>query len=126
MAKVTGPFLSLDARGTIAKTITASAWKGVNYMRQRVVPKNPRSFKQLAIRQLTTDASQAWLTGATVGSVVINSTYKEAFDLAAEGKAYSGFNLYMKLCVAHNYDATTSPYYDGSLVIPEDPTDIPS
>lgn len=125
MAKVTGPFLSLDARGTIAKTLTATAWKGINVMRQRVVPSNPKTFKQTAIRDLMRDASQAWFAGSTVGTVVINSTYKSAFDLAAEGKAYSGFNLYMKLCVAHNFDSTTSPYYDGTLVVPVDPTDLP-
>jgi hypothetical protein len=124
MAKVTGPFLSLDARGTVAKTLTASVWKGVNYMRQRVVPANPQTFKQLAIRQLITDASQAWKLGSTVGSVVINATYKAAFDAAAAGQAYSGFDLFIKNSVAINYDSAVSPYYDGTFVAPEDPTDI--
>ena len=67
MAKVTGPFLSLDARGKVAKTLTASVWKGINYMRQRVVPSNPRTAKQVAIRDIVKDASQAWMTNATVG-----------------------------------------------------------
>jgi hypothetical protein len=124
MAKVTGPFLSLDARGTVAGTLTASVWKGVNYMRQRVIPKNPNSFKQQAIRQVITDASQAWKAGSTVGSVAINATYKAAFATAVAGMAMSGFDLFIKNCVAINYDATTSPYYDGTLVAPTDPTDI--
>jgi hypothetical protein len=124
MAKVTGPFLSLDARGTVAKTLTASVWKGVNYMRQRVVPANPRSFKQLAIRQLITDASQAWSAGSTVGTVVIDATYKAAFDAAVAGTAMSVFDRFIKNCVSINYDALTSPYYDGTLVAPVDPTDV--
>jgi len=124
MAKVTAPFLSLDASGTVASTLTASKWKGINYMRQRVIPKNPNSFKQLAIRAVITDASQAWKTGATVGTVVINPTYKAAFASAVTGMALSGFDLFIKNCVAINYDATTSPYYDGTLVAPVDPTDI--
>lgn len=124
MAKVTAPFLSLDASGTVAGTLTASKWKGINYMRQRVIPKNPNSFKQLAIRGVITDASIAWKTGASVGTVVINSTYKAAFDAAALGQAYSGFDLFIKNCVSINYDATTSPYYDGTFVAPVDPTDI--
>jgi len=93
-------------------------------MRQRVIPKNPNSFKQLAIRAVITDASQAWKTGATVGTVVINPTYKAAFASAVTGMALSGFDLFIKNCVAINYDATTSPYYDGTLVAPVDPTDI--
>ena len=124
MAKVTAPFLSLDASGTVAQTLTASKWKGINYMRQRVIPKNPNSFKQLAIRAVITDASLAWKNGDTVGTVVINATYKAAFDAAAMGQAYSGFDLYMKNSVAINYDTTTSPYYDGTFVAPVDPTDI--
>jgi hypothetical protein len=82
------------------------------------------TFKQLAIRAGVTDASQAWKAGATVGTVVLNATYKAAFDLAAIPMQISGFDLYMKNSVAINYDATTSPYYDGTLVAPVDPTDI--
>lgn len=124
MAKVTAPFLSLTASGTLGKTLTASKWKGIAYMRNRVIPKNPNSFKQLAIRALIADATIAWKSGATVGTVVINATYKAAFDTAAQGMALSGFNLFVKNCVSINYDATTSPYYDGSLVAPVDPTDM--
>ena len=124
MAKVSGPFLSVDARGKLGGVLVASAWRGINTMRQLVTPKNPKSFKQLAIRQLITDASQAWSAGSTVGTVVINASYKAAFETAAEGKAYSGFDLFIKRCVTINYDSTTSPYYDGTLVAPVDPTDI--
>jgi hypothetical protein len=101
-----------------------SKWKGRSYLRALVTPKNPKSFKQLAIRGVITDASLAWKNGDTVGSVVINPTYKAAFDLAALPMQISGFDLYMKNCVAINYDATTSPYYDGTLVAPVDPTDM--
>lgn len=124
MAKVTGPLLSLDASGSVASTMVFSRWKGINYVRQRVIPTYTNTFKQAAIRDLITQATQAWKTGATVGSVVINSTYKAAFDAAAAGLAMSGFNMFIKNCVAINYDATTSPYFDGTLVAPEDPTDL--
>lgn len=45
-AKVTGPLLSFDASGTVGKTATYSKWKGRNYTRLRVVPKNPQSASQ--------------------------------------------------------------------------------
>lgn len=50
MAKVTGPLLSLDARGKIADAIVFSAWKGVKYVRQWLKPSNPQSAAQGDIR----------------------------------------------------------------------------
>ncbi len=50
MAKVTGPLMSLDASGTVAKTTTFSKWKGRNYVRLRVTPANPQSTDQVATR----------------------------------------------------------------------------
>lgn len=124
MAKVTGPLLSLDASGTVASTMVFSRWKGINYVRQRVIPTYSNTFKQIAIRGLVKDATQAWKAGSTVGTVVINASYKAAFDTAASGMAMSGFNLFLRNCVAINYDAGVSPYFDGTLVAPVDPTDI--
>ncbi len=124
MAKVTGPLLSLDASGSIASTMTFSRWKGINYVRQRVIPTYSNTFKQKAIRDLIRDASQGWLGNDTDGTTTIDATYKSAFDLAASGRAQSGFNLFIHNCVLKNYDATVSPYYDGSIVYPTDPSDV--
>ena len=52
MATTTGPVLSISARGTVGKTLTYSAWKGINYVRQRVIPANPKSIAQEANRNL--------------------------------------------------------------------------
>jgi len=124
MAKIRGPLHSDSASGKFADALVFATNKGRAYCRQLVTPKNPMTFKQLAIRAVVTDASQAWKAGATVGTVVLNATYKAAFDLAAIPMQITGFDLYMKNSVAINYDATTSPYYDGTLVAPVDPTDI--
>lgn len=124
MAKVRGALHSDSASGKFANALVFATNKGRAYCRQLVTPKNPKSFKQLAIRSLTTDASKAWAAGSTFGTVVIDATYKAAFDLAAVPMQISGFNLYMKNSVAINFDATTSPYYDGTFVAPVDPTDI--
>lgn len=50
MAKVTAPFLSLSARGTIAGALTASVWKGINTMRIKSTPSNPKTLTQMAGR----------------------------------------------------------------------------
>ena len=52
MAKVTGPLMSLDASGTVAKTATFSKWKGRNYVRVRVIPMNPQSDAQQTLRSV--------------------------------------------------------------------------
>ena len=50
MAKVVGPFLSLGARGTLAGALTASNWKGINTMRIKGSPSNPKTIGQMAGR----------------------------------------------------------------------------
>lgn len=50
MAKVVGPFLSLGARGTLAGALTASNWKGINTMRIKGNPSNPKTTGQMAGR----------------------------------------------------------------------------
>lgn len=60
MAKITGPLLSLGARGTVAGTATFSAWKGRPYVRQRVIPANPNTAAQQATRSVFRQASDIW------------------------------------------------------------------
>jgi hypothetical protein len=50
MAKITGPLLSMGARGQIGKAMVTSTWRGVNYARQYVIPANPRTTAQQANR----------------------------------------------------------------------------
>ena len=120
MAKVTGPLLSLDASGSVASTITFSRWKGINYVRQRIIPTYSNTTTQAAIRLLIKDASQAWSTGATVGTVDIDAAYKLAYEAAASGTAMSGFNLFIRDSVAKNGGSS----YAGTYVAPEEPGDI--
>jgi len=65
MAILTGPLMSLDARGTIGKTITYSKGKQRHYAKMRPVPSNPRTGSQLYIRlmvgYLTKCFSPMWL-----------------------------------------------------------------
>lgn len=76
MAKVTGPILSLGAKGQIAKGMVFATWRGVKYARQYVVPSNPNSTKQQAVRSLFAglnsiykytpeDVRQAWTAAAS-------------------------------------------------------------
>lgn len=60
MVKLRGPLLSLDASGTLADAITFSKWKGRNYVRRRVVPKNPKSGAQTGRRAMLSFLSKQW------------------------------------------------------------------
>lgn len=60
MARLTGPLFSLTASGTVANTLTFSVWKGIPYVRARVIPANPRSTTQVAIRNIFTNLSEMW------------------------------------------------------------------
>jgi hypothetical protein len=73
MAKTTGGLLSLGASGTIAKTLTFSKWKGQNYVRQRVIPANPRSTAQTEVRGAFAFASNIWKNMGSLGIAPWNS-----------------------------------------------------
>jgi len=98
MVRVTGPFLSLDARGTLGDVMTASCWRGVNYIRQRVIPHNPRTSRQVAIRSVLTDGVSKWRFGT------ISQSDKDMWNSYAKGQEYSGFNRYMQKYIEANYD----------------------
>ena len=97
MVRVTGPFLSLDARGTLADTLTGSFWRGINYIRERVVPHNPKSDSQTAVRGVLTDGVSKWRFG------LISNTNKNWWNTYAKGLGESGFNRFMRSYIEDNY-----------------------
>ena len=100
MVKVTGPFLSLDARGTLADTLTASVWKGISYIRQRIVPHNPKSDQQTAVRGVLTDGVSKWRFGS------VSQLNKNYWNTYAKGLAESGFNRYIRAYSNANFNGT--------------------
>lgn len=118
MAKTTGPLLSLGASGSVGGALTFSTWKGVSYVRQLVKPTYRNSDEQKAVRDIVHDASIAWKTLDTVGATEIDAAYKLAYDVAAQGQALSGFNLFMRDCMSINLiDTVGVKSYDGTLAI---------
>lgn len=61
MVKVVAPAMSLDASGTLADTLVFSKWKGRNYIRQRVIPSNPKSGPQTGIRAMFKFLTENWV-----------------------------------------------------------------
>ena len=91
MARVTGPLMSVDASGTYAGTLTFSKWKGRNYVRQRVVPLNPKTAKQTGTRAMMSFISQIWY-GLTTGN-------KATWQDLADTKIISTFNAFVSECL---------------------------
>lgn len=50
MARVTGPLMSMEASGTVGKTLTFANWVGRQYVRRWARPANPQTTDQMAQR----------------------------------------------------------------------------
>lgn len=123
MTRLIGPMFSLDASGQIGKAIVYAKWRGIAYARAYAIPSNPNTADQVLIRDLIRSATQAWALGSTIGGITINATYKLAYNVAAEGQSFSGFNMYVRDAVGKNWDEGATPKYDGSLALPTEPGD---
>lgn len=114
MAKVTGPLMSMDARGGFAGAIVFSAWKGRNTVRQLVTPANPKSQAQEdarnAIRVL--GAGQRWanLTAEILnGETLTDKARLQA--VAPSGQAWNGYLVKSAIGAGQvNYDAAAAAW----------------
>ncbi len=109
-ARVFAPFLSIGARGTVAKTLTASVWKGREYMKQRFVPNNPKSPRQVARRTTMADGVSKWRHR----SDLISAANKTLWASYGDKYQISGFNRFMKYYLEENYNKVT-----GAVVSPQ-------
>jgi hypothetical protein len=80
--------MSQDASGTIAGQIVFSKWKGRNYVRQHVIPANPKTDKQTRIRTLLSLLVAMWKSEKDD----IATNWRHLADL---GK-FSTFNAYTR------------------------------
>lgn len=87
MAKLTGPLLSLGARGQIGKTLVASSWRGISTARQYVIPANPRTTAQQTNRTRFAFLREMWKRAST--------NTQAAFNAYAEGRKFLGFNAFV-------------------------------
>lgn len=88
MAKVTGPILSLGARGQIAKAVVFGVWKGVSYARQHVVPANPDTVGQQSTRNAFSGLSLFW---KKLGAIA-----REPWVAASEGQPLTDRNAIIR------------------------------
>lgn len=110
MAKVFAPFLSISARGSVAKTLTASQWMGRDYMKQRFIPNNPQTDRQTARRETMSDGVSKW----RFASDLVSDADKTLWASYGAKHNISGFNRFMKFYLEQNYDKVA-----GEVVSPQ-------
>lgn len=90
MAKLNAPLMSFAASGKIAKSLVFATWKGIDTVRQYVVPSNPKTPAQQAQRSLLSMAVNLWRASW------LSKEIRESWNKLAStrGLAMSGFNLF--------------------------------
>lgn len=84
MAKLTGPLLSFGGSGQIGKTMVVSKWRGIPYARQHVIPANPKTAAQQAVRTLFAFLREVWKMAPSQNIA--------AWDAFAQGRPFTGMN----------------------------------
>ena len=103
MAKVTGPLQSFSASGKLASSIVFGAWKGVNYVRQYVIPANPQSSGQGDQRIIVGGTGRAVGKVSTSGDL---NTKLEALDVVPSGQSKQSYLV--KYILDHYLDSVTN------------------
>lgn len=92
MAKLKAPLFSFGASGSLAKTLVYFNWKGINAVREYVVPSNPQTTPQTTQRGYMTAAVTEY-HGAAYSEADITAWARLA---GAEGLIMTGFNRMVK------------------------------
>ncbi|MBA7531320.1 hypothetical protein ES705_23532 [subsurface metagenome] len=87
--------LIVGMSGKVADAVF-SRWKGIPYIRARVIPSNPRTADQTEQREALAHCLKIWQS--------IKSWAKTPWDLAASGYAMSGYNKFMDLGIPATRD----------------------
>jgi hypothetical protein len=85
------PFMGIRASGQFGKSLVAFSWKGINAIRSYVIPTNPNTLSQQAVRGDFTAQIDAWHHADMLADD------KDAWNLFASAtkRAASGFNEFV-------------------------------
>lgn len=96
MAKLKAPVMSFGARGKLAGSLVFFPWKGIDAVREYVIPANPRSAAQVTQRGYLTDSVAYWhLNAYTDPDRIAWNRYAGVL-----APIMSGFNAMVSLCIA--------------------------
>ena len=114
MAKVTAPLFSLEASGTIGKTVTYSRWHGRAYARRRVIPLNPQSTEQVEVRNRLRPLAIGMHWASVTAMIESGETLTDEFRLIAVTPSDLAWNSFLiKMGIGADgltYDAAQAAY----------------
>ncbi len=101
MAKLKGPLMSLGASGKLADTLVFFPWKGLNCVREYVIPANPKTALQTTQRDILGDAVALVHTAMADATNPLKSIDQVAYATlaAAKGRIITWFNQAVKLYI---------------------------
>jgi len=106
--------MSLDASGSLAGALVFSKWKGRNYVRQHVIPANPKKPGQVGIRAMFKFLSQVW--------VGLSAANHATWESRADDMVVSTFNAFMSLNVRRWRDFDGPTKEDPPTLVGTPPT----
>ena len=117
MAKVTGPLFSMSASGALGDAIVFSTWKGKEYVRAYQIPSNPKTVKQVNLRNAFTMTIAYWHAQTDPQKLI--------WKAFAEGTGKSGFNQFVERALkAYITDHGTSVVVTAVAVAGDPPSDV--
>ena len=101
MAKLKAPLMSLGASQQLGKALVFFPWKGLNVVREYVVPSNPKTAAQTTQRGYVTDGVAMVHTAQARAGSPLDSDDQVAYSAlaSAKGKIMTWFNQAIKLWV---------------------------
>ncbi|GAI61095.1 unnamed protein product [marine sediment metagenome] len=101
VAKLKAPLMSLGASGKLADTLVYFPWKGINAVREYVIPANPKTALQTTQRGYLTAAVALVHTAMAHATHPLASIDQVAYSAlaAAKGRIITWFNQVVKLSV---------------------------
>jgi len=117
MAKLKGPLFSLGATQQLGKALVYFNWKGLNVVREHVIPSNPKTSGQTTQRGYLTQAVDRIHTAQARGTNPLDEADVSAYALAGSIRATprTWFNEAVKMmidCLVAS--KTPTLYYDGA------------
>lgn len=94
MARVTGPLMSMEASGTIGKSLTFANWVGRQYVRRWTRPSNPQTQDQMNQRNAFSiiGVGVSWANKCLQINIGTNKTDEAAFrEKTPSGMRWNGY-----------------------------------
>lgn len=120
MAKLKAPLLSFGASGAIAKTMVFFPWKGINAVRQYVVPANPKTTAQNIQRGYVIAAVAGVHAAMSDGDFPLVDDDRSAYSLmgSLERTPRTWFNTCVKVIVDQLVAGKLWALFTGATVTP--------